>query len=90
MPRRPGWKILTILGATSAREMVAAMTVEAAADREIFLAELDHVLCPALQPGDVMVMDIYISRCAPLTIQLVHIAGQATCAGERKLESLLG
>jgi transposase len=51
------WKILTILGAMSTRGMVAAMTVEAATDREIFLAYLDHCLCPKLQAGDVVVMD---------------------------------
>lgn len=51
------WKILTILGAMSTRGMIATMTVEAATDREIFLAYLDHVLCPVLQPGDVVVMD---------------------------------
>ena len=51
------WKILTILGALSTRGMVAAMTVEAATDREIFLAYLDRCLCPQLRPGDVVVMD---------------------------------
>jgi transposase len=51
------WKILTILGAMSSRGMIAAMTVEAATDREIFLTFLDEVLCPALQPGDVVIMD---------------------------------
>ena len=51
------WKILTILGAISTRGMIATMTVEAATDREIFLAYLDHVLCPQLRPGDVVVMD---------------------------------
>lgn len=51
------WKILTILGAMSLRGMIATMTVEAATDADIFLAYLDHVLCPALQPGDVVIMD---------------------------------
>jgi transposase len=51
------WKILTILGAMSLRGMIATMTVEAATDAEIFLAYLDHVLCPALRPGDVVVLD---------------------------------
>lgn len=51
------WKILTILGAMSTRGMIATMTIEAATDREIFLAYLDHVLCPQLRPGDVVVMD---------------------------------
>ena len=51
------WKILTMLGAMSARGMLAMMTVEAATDTDIFLAYLDHVLCPKLRPGDVVVMD---------------------------------
>jgi transposase len=51
------WKILTILGAMSTRGMIATMTIEAATDREIFLAYLDEVLCPKLRPGDVVVMD---------------------------------
>ena len=51
------WKILTILGAMSVRGMIATMTIEAATDAEIFLAFLDHVLCPALRAGDVVVMD---------------------------------
>ena len=37
--------------------MIATMTIEAATDAEIFLAYLDPVLCPALKPGDVVVMD---------------------------------
>jgi transposase len=37
--------------------MIATMTIEAATDREIFLAYLDEVLCPKLRPGDVVVMD---------------------------------
>jgi len=51
------WKILTILGAMSMRGIIAAMTIEEATDTDIFLAYLDHVLCPKLRPGDVVVMD---------------------------------
>ncbi len=51
------WKTLTILGAMSLRGMIATMTIEAATNAEIFLAFLDPVLCPALRPGDVVVMD---------------------------------
>jgi transposase len=51
------WKIMTILGAISTRGMIAAMTIEEATDTEIFLAYLDHVLCPQLRPGDVVVLD---------------------------------
>jgi len=51
------WKIMTILGAISTRGMIATMTIEEATDTEIFLAYLDHVLCPQLRLGDVVVMD---------------------------------
>ena len=37
--------------------MIAAMTIEEATDADIFLAYLDHCLCPELRPGDVVVMD---------------------------------
>ncbi len=51
------WRVLTTLGALALRGMVAAMTVEAATDGDVFLAYLEHVLCPQLQVGDVVVMD---------------------------------
>jgi transposase len=51
------WKMLTILGAMDHQGMLAPMTVEAATDREVFLAYLDEVLCPRLRPGHVVVMD---------------------------------
>jgi transposase len=51
------WKILTILGAMSTRGMIAAMTIEEPTDSDIFLAYVEHLLCPALRPADVVVMD---------------------------------
>ena len=51
------WKIMTILGAISLRGMIATMTIDEATDTDIFLAYVEHVLCPALHPGDVVVMD---------------------------------
>ena len=51
------WRTLTVLGAIRASGWVATMTVEAATDGDVFLTYLDQVLCPALQPGDVVVMD---------------------------------
>lgn len=52
-----GWKTVTLLGAMDHNGMLATMTVEAATDEEIFLAFLDHVLCPKLRKGHVVVMD---------------------------------
>jgi hypothetical protein len=51
------WNMLTVLGAMSRKGMVASMTVDAATDGDVFLAYLDQVLCPALRPGQVVVMD---------------------------------
>ena len=51
------WKMLTVVGAMDHNGMLATMTVEAATDREVFLAYLDHVLCPKLRAGHVVVMD---------------------------------
>ena len=51
------WKMLTILGAMDHTGMLAAMTIEAATDREVFLGYLDEVLCPKLRPGHVVAMD---------------------------------
>jgi DDE superfamily endonuclease len=73
------WKILTILGAISTRGMIAAMTIEAATDREIFLAYLDHVLCPQLQAGDAVVMDNLSSH------KVVGVRERIEAAGARLL-----
>jgi transposase len=51
------WEVLTTLGAMSLRGMDAVMTVPSATDGEVFRAYVEQVLCPKLQPGDVVVMD---------------------------------
>lgn len=51
------WKVLTTLGAMNQRGMLAAMTMEAATDADIFEAFIEQVLCPKLKPGDVVVLD---------------------------------
>ena len=51
------WSTLTLLGAMNREGMVASMTVDSPTDGDVFLAYLDQVLCPALRPGQVVVMD---------------------------------
>ena len=51
------WHTLTVLGALTAEGLLAAMTVESPTDGEVFLAYLEQVLCPRLQPGQIVVMD---------------------------------
>jgi transposase len=51
------WRTLTLLGAIDKNGWVATMTVEAATDGDVFLTYLEHVLCPQLKPGHIVVMD---------------------------------
>jgi transposase len=69
------WQIVTILGAMSLGGMIATMTVAAATDRDIFLAYLDHFLCPALTPADVVVMDNLSSHKVDGVRQRIEAAG---------------
>jgi transposase len=48
---------ITILGALGIEGIAAVMTVEGATDADVFLAYVEHVLAPTLQPGDIVVMD---------------------------------
>jgi len=69
------WKIMTILGAMSLRGMIASMTIEEATDGDIFLAYVEHILCPALKPGDVVVMDNLSSHKIKGVRQLIEKVG---------------
>jgi len=51
------WSTLTLLGAMSREGLVASMTVESPTDGEVMGAYVEQVLCPRLQPGQVVVMD---------------------------------
>jgi transposase len=47
----------TVLAALSSHGVLAAMRIEGPTNTEVFLTYLDQVLCPALRPGRVVVMD---------------------------------
>jgi len=51
------WRTLTLLAALSLRGVRAAMTVELPTDGDVFLADVEQVLGPRLQLGDVVVLD---------------------------------
>ncbi len=51
------WRSFTLLGAMTSSGLLAAMTVEAATDSDVFLTFLDQVLCPKLRAGQIVVMD---------------------------------
>jgi transposase len=66
---------MTILGAMSLGGMIATMTIEEATDADIFLAYVEQVLCPALKPGDVVVMDNLSSHKVPGVREWIEKAG---------------
>ncbi len=56
MPRNHGAN-LSVIGALGLRGMIATMSVEGAVDTAIFDIFVSQILSPALQPGDVVVLD---------------------------------
>ena len=51
------WRTLTMLAGLTSKGLGAPMTIESATDGDVFLAYLEQVLCPRLEPGQVVVMD---------------------------------
>jgi transposase len=51
------WKTITMLGAITIEGVLAAASIDAATDSEIFTSFIEDVLVPALRPGMVVVMD---------------------------------
>src|SRR5271167_4514069 len=51
------WSTLTMLAALTTQGLQAPMTIESPTDGDVFLAYLEQVLCPRLQPGQVVIMD---------------------------------
>lgn len=51
------WKLLTILAAINVQGIVAAATIDAPTDGDVFRAFVDEALVPRLRRGQVVVMD---------------------------------
>jgi transposase len=51
------WKTITMLGAITIEGVLAAASIDAATNSEIFTSFIEDVLVPALRPGMVVVMD---------------------------------
>ena len=56
VPRNRG-KNTSILAAINGAGLVGTMTVAGATNKEVFWTYLERVLCPALRPGQIVVMD---------------------------------
>lgn len=69
------WRTLTVLGALTVEGMLASMTIESPTDGEVFLAYLEQVLGPRLQPGHVVVMDNLAAHKVAGVRQLIEARG---------------
>ena len=69
------WKSLTAVAAMTVDGVLAAATVDAATDADVFRAFVRHALVPALRPGQVVVMDNLSSHKVAGVRELVESAG---------------
>jgi transposase len=51
------WRTLTVLAALTLDGVLASMTIESPTDGDVFLAFVEQVLGPKLQPGHIVVLD---------------------------------
>jgi transposase len=51
------WRTLTVLAALTTTGVLASMTIESPTDGDVFLALVEQVLAPKLQPGHVVILD---------------------------------
>lgn len=69
------WRNFTLLGAMTGSGLLATMTIEESTDTDVFLAFLDQVLCPKLQPGQIVVMDNLSAHKAPAVREKIEATG---------------
>ena len=69
------WSTLTLLGARSTEGWLATMTVESPTDGDVMRAYLEQVLCPRLQPGQIVVMDNLSAPKVPGVRELIEATG---------------
>ena len=76
------WRTLTVLGAIRLSGWVATSESRRSCPRmgEIFLAYVEQVLCPQLQPGDIVVMDNLAAHKVAGVRELIENTGSPTAA----------
>lgn len=69
------WKLLSILAAISTAGVLAAASIDAATDTDVFVGFIQDALIPALRPGQVVVMDNLAAHHAAIVQRLIEQAG---------------
>lgn len=69
------WQSSTFLAALRHDQITAPFFVEGAVDAEVFTAYLQHVLCPELQPDDVVILDNLATHKIAAVEKLINARG---------------
>ncbi len=69
------WKTLTMLAAITVEGVLAAASIDAATDGEVFTLFIQEVLVPTLRPGMVVVMDNLAAHKVAAVRQVIEAAG---------------
>ena len=69
------WRTTTMISSVRSDGSTACMAIEGAANTEVFQAYARHILCPALRPGDIVIMDNLRAHKNEQTIALIEKAG---------------
>ena len=69
------WHTTTMIGSIRINGSSACMAIEGATDTEVFHEYVRHILCPTLQPGDIVVLDNLTPHKSPATLALIEQAG---------------
>ena len=71
------WRTTTMISSVRLDGTSACLTIEGATDTEVFAAYVREILCPTLQPGDVVVMDNLAPHKDPAVLELIAQRGAA-------------
>ena len=69
------WRTLTVLAALATTGVLASMTIESPTDGDVFLAFVEQVLAPRLEPGHVVVLDNLSAHKVAGVRQLIEARG---------------
>jgi len=69
------WKTTTVIAALDRNGMRCSMTLDGPVNRDAFEAFVQQILCPALKPGDIVVMDNLSSHKGAKVKERIESAG---------------
>ena len=69
------WHTTTMISSVRFDGSAVCMATDGATDTEVFRAYVRHVLCPSLQPGDIVIMDNLAPHESAQTLELIEAVG---------------